>query len=263
MLNVYDVNGLQFWSEREIRLRNQFAEHFAFTFNRILLDTNPAWKMIQVDAPILTPRDLLNKNYTADDVWEQDKASGLALRPETTPGSYAYASYLLDTHSGVVPPFCVWQVGKSFRREQDTVTKNMRLKEFYQMEFQCIYSADSMNNYHGAVQVPVMTMIEEMVGKTCILVESDRLPDYSDITIDVECQFGEAPPTDDFTLMGHGGVMREWHLLELCSISKRTDFTTKARFEVKKQGVTTIIAKDLLVLEVAIGLDRCVHSFEA
>ena len=218
--------------------------------------------MILVEAPILTPKDLLNENYTTDDIWEQDRASGLALRPETTPGSYAYASYLLDTHSGVVPPFCVWQVGKSFRREQDTVTKNMRLKEFYQMEFQCIYSADSMNNYHGAVQVPVMAMIEEMVGKICVLVESDRLPDYSDITIDVECEV-EPSPVGDFSLAGYPAGTMAPRMMELCSISNRTDFTTKARFEAKKQGVTTIIAKDLLVLEVAIGLDRCVHSFEA
>ena len=262
MLNVYDVNGLQFWTEREIRLREWFARHFAFTFGQILQDTNPAWRMIQIEAPILTPRELLNENYTVDDVWEQDKASGLALRPETTPGSYAYASYLLDTHSGVVPPFCVWQVGKSFRREQDTVTKNMRLKEFYQIEFQCIYSADSMNDYHAAVLDPVAAMIEEMVHKPCGIIKSDRLPDYSEITMDVECEV-EPSPTGDFTLMGHGGVLREARVMELCSISKRTDFTTKARFEAKKHGVTTIIAKDLLVLEVAIGLDRCVHSFEA
>ena len=99
--------------------------------------------------------------------------------------------------------------------------------------------------------MPVMAMIEEMVGKTCVLVESDRLPDYSDVTIDVECQLETGP------------MMRADRRMELCSISKRTDFTTKARFEAKKHGVTTIIAKDLLVLEVAIGLDRCVHSFEA
>ena len=245
MQNVYDVNGLVFWSEREIRLRNQFVDHFAFTFNKILLDTNPAWRMMQIEAPILTPQDLISKNYTADDVFYQD--AGLVLRPETTPGSYAYASYLLDTHSGVTPPFCVWQVGKSFRREQDNVTKNMRLKEFYQQEFQCIYSADTKNDYHAAVLDPVATMISEMVGRETRIINSDRLPDYSEITMDVECQHLGRPH-------------KSW--MELCSISRRTDFTTQARFEVKKRGVTTIVTKDLLVLEVAIGVDRCVYSFE-
>lgn len=248
--NIYDVNGLMFWNEREIRLRNQFVEHFAFTFNKILLDTNRAWHMMQVEAPILTPQDLVNKNYTANDVWYQvdgDVVGGLILRPETTPGSYAYASYLLDTHSGIQPPFCVWQVGKSFRREQDNVIKNIRLKEFYQQEFQCIYSADTKNDYHAAVLDPVALMISEMIGREIRIVESDRLPDYSEITMDIEC-------------LHLGPPHKKW--MELCSISRRTDFTTKARFEAKKHGVTTIVTKDLLVLEVAIGIDRCVYSFE-
>lgn len=250
--NIYDTNGLMFWSEREIRLRNQFVEHFAFTFNNILLDTNKAWRMIQIEAPILTPSHLINENYTVDDVWAQYNSMDasipdLYLRPETTPGSYAYASYLLDTHSGITPPFCVWQVGKSFRREQETVTGNMRLKEFYQQEFQCFYSADTMNDYHEAVLDPVAKMISEMVGRETRIVESDRLPDYSEITMDVECQHVGRPH-------------KKW--MELCSISRRTDFKTQARFEAKKHGVTTIVAKDLLVLEVAIGVDRCVYSFE-
>lgn len=255
MQNLYNVNGLMFWSEREIRLRNQFVDHFAFTFNKILLDTNPAWRMMQVEAPILTPSNLLNENYAEDDVWFQEltpkirqlndntRYQDLALRPETTPGSYAYATHLLETHSGIKPPFCVWQVGKSFRREQDNVLKNMRLKEFYQQEFQCFYTVDTMNDYHTAVLDPVATMISEMVGRETRIVESDRLPDYSEITMDVECQHLGRPH-------------KKW--MELCSISRRTDFTTKAKFQTKKK----LVEKDLLVLEVAIGVDRCVYSFE-
>lgn len=254
MQNVYNVNGLQFWNEREIRLRNQFVDHFAFTFNKILLNTNPAWRMMQVEAPILTPTHLINKNYTKNDVWFQDltpeirdntRHEDLVLRPETTPGSYAYATYLLEAHSGVKPPFCIWQVGKSFRREQDNVSKNMRLKEFYQQEFQCFYTSDTMNDYHEAVSHPVKCMIDEMVGKgkATRLIPSDRLPDYSDTTIDVEIQL-------DYPITGG-----RW--MELCSISQRTDFKTKAKFQIKKK----LIEKNLLVLEVAIGLDRCVYSF--
>lgn len=244
MQNLYDVNGLMFWNEREIRLRNQFVDHFAFTFNNILLETNPAWRMMQVEAPILTPQILLNENYTTDDVWFQD--ADLALRPETTPGSYAYATYLLETHSGIKPPFCVWQVGKSFRREQDNVIKNMRLKEFYQQEFQCFYTTDTMNDYHTAVLEPVRNMINEMVGQTTRLVESDRLPSYSEITTDVEAHM------ESFVFNKEND---RW--LELCSISRRTDFLTKAKFQTKKK----LVEKDLLVLEVAIGLDRCVYCF--
>ncbi len=257
MESLFNVNGLMFWTEREIRLRKQFEDHFAFTMEQILLAENPAWSFIQVEAPLLTPRTEINPNYTDDDVWVQDTAMNaseiadfynpdvesidktLVLRPETTPGSYTYACHLLNSHSGVKPPFVVWQTGKSFRREQDQVTKNMRLKEFYQQEFQCIYTSDTMNDYHAAVLEPVCRMIQEMVGLTARIVESDRLPSYSETTMDVEVNNGD-----------------KW--MELCSISRRTDFPQKAIFQTKKK----VVEKDLLVLEIAIGLDRCVYNFE-
>jgi len=178
MESLYNVNGLMFWTEREIRLRRQFEEHFAFNMEQILLAENPAWRFIQIEGPILTPRTKINPNYTHEDIWLQQNeeffgdepedftgsCDDLVLRPETTPGSYVYAQHLLNSHSGVKPPFVVWQTGKSFRREQDQVTKNMRLKEFYQQEFQCIYTADTMNDYHAAVLEPVRQMLGEMIG---------------------------------------------------------------------------------------------------
>lgn len=262
MESLFNVNGLMFWTEREIRLRRQFEEHFAFTMEQILLAENPAWTFIQVEAPILTPRNLLNKNYTPDDIFLVGEAvlydppidEDLTLRPETTPGSYTYACHLLNNHTGIKPPFVVWQTGKSFRREQDQVTKNMRLKEFYQQEFQCIYTADTMNDYHAAVLEPVCRMIEEMIGLPTRIVESDRLPSYSEITMDVECNLLELPePCVD---MSRFPIESRW--MELCSISRRTDFPQKATFQTKKK----IVEKDLLVLEIAIGLDRCVYCFQ-
>lgn len=240
---LYNVNGLMFWSQRAIRLRRQFAEHFATTLNDALLQLNPAWRFIEVEAPILTPTREINPNYTKDDVWFQETVGDeekLVLRPETTPGSYTYACHLLNTHSGVKPPFVVWQTGKSFRREQDQVQKNMRLKEFYQQEFQCIYTADTLNDYHAAILEPVRLMLTEVIGFPSRIVPSDRLPSYSQTTMDVEVNNGD-----------------KW--MEVCSISRRIDFPQKAKFQGK--GGTTI-EKDLLVLEVAIGLDRCVYNFE-
>lgn len=244
-----------FWSQREIRLRRQFEDHFAAELMEILHAENPAWQFIQIDGPLLTPKANINSNYTENDVWNQHRRSivgldendnvtvkhepELVLRPETTPSSYVYARHLLDTHTGVKPPFVIWQTGKSFRREQDQVTKNMRLKEFYQQEFQCIYTADTMNDYHAAVLEPVRKMIGEMIGKPTRIVESDRLPSYSEITMDVEVDNGD-----------------KW--MEVCSISRRTDFPGKVRFQAKKK----IVEKDLLVLEISIGLDRCVYNFE-
>lgn len=264
---LFNVNGLMFWTEREIRLRRQFEEHFAAEMKNILLAENSAWSFHQIEGPLLTPRELINPNYTSDDVWVQQtdeeitetwdeeametwsyrEDGDLVLRPETTPSSYVYAQHLLNTHSGVKPPFVVWQTGKSFRREQDQVIKNMRLKEFYQQEFQCIYTADTMNDYHSAVLEPVRKMIGEMIGVKTRIVESDRIPSYSETTMDVEAL------TESFVFNKEND---KW--MEVCSISRRTDFPQKARFETKKG----IIEKDLLVLEVAIGTDRCVYNFE-
>jgi glycyl-tRNA synthetase len=136
------------------------------------------------------------------------------------------------------PPFCVWQTGKSFRREQDQVTKNMRLKEFYQQEFQCIYTAETLNDYQHIILEPVQKCIQNLISLPTRIVDSDRLPSYSLKTLDVEVDNGD-----------------KW--MEVCSISKRTDFPQKATFQTKKGAVE----KDLLVLEVAIGLDRLVYNY--
>jgi len=291
MDSLFDINGLMFWSAREIRLRRRFEDHFAAEIQNILLVENPAWRFVQIEGPQLTPRANINPNYTENDVWIQHTRSivglgeddnikhepELVLRPETTPSSYVYAQHLLNSHSGIKPPFVVWQAGKSFRREQDQVTKNMRLKEFYQQEFQCIYTADTKNDYHSAILDPVRIMLGEMVGVPTRLVESDRLPSYSLKTMDVEawCQCSTTDDTEsfeiqDYHLAENSAVVkyiedyyppdgcRDGKWMEVCSISIRTDFPDKARFQTKKG----IIEKDLLVLEISIGLDRCVYNFE-
>jgi glycyl-tRNA synthetase len=256
MQNIFNINGLVFWNEEEIKLRETMRDFFAARIQVELQALNDRWKFFQIEAPLLNPRDLLNVNYTANDIWEQDprlseedqkwvdsEASPppriLALRPETTPGSYAYAQHLLNNvHPKVFPPLVVWQAGKSFRREIIQPTKHMRLKEFYQQEFQCIFTADSGMDYQEAMLPKVQQMIGAMVHLPTRLVESDRLPAYSKRTMDVEIWNGD-----------------KW--MEVCSISLRTDFPQKLTFQGKKD----IVEKDALVLEIAIGLDRCVYNW--
>lgn len=240
---IYETNGLVFWNEREIRLRETARDFFAAGLTAALQETNPAWRMLMVESPLLTPRELLNKNYTEADIWAQaahdDTGQALALRPETTPGTYAYMQHLLGHHTGIKPPFCVWTAGKSFRREQVQPTKHMRLKEFYQQEFQCLYTADTMNDYHSAILEPVRKMISDFIMLPTRIVESDRLPSYSQVTMDVEVDNGD-----------------KW--MEVCSISRRTDFPQKLVFQTKNGTVE----KDPLVVEVAIGLDRVVYNWQ-
>lgn len=241
MKNLFNVNGLQFWDEDEILVRNQMTDFFALKMKEVLLDMNSAWKFYRTEGPLLTPNASINKNYTNEDVWMQevmDTEEPLTLRPETTPSSYAYGVHLLNSHMGVKPPFVVWQSGKSFRREQMQPTKFCRFKEFHQLEFQCVYTIDTANDYHAAILDPVRKMISQQLNKKTRIVESDRLPSYSEVTMDVE-------------------VFVDDRWMEVCSISRRTDFPETAKFTTKKG----VVEKELLVLEVAIGLDRCVYNF--
>lgn len=250
---LYLYNGLMFWTEHEIAIRDRMIPIFADGIENALRKQNPAWRFVRVEAPLLTPRGLLNPQYRSDDVYEQCivdlendelqvQDDGLTLRPETTPGSYVYAEHILNNHSGYQAPLSVWQAGKSFRRETDHVTKNMRLKEFWQQEFQCIYAADSKNDYHAAICSPVRYMLHGVCGLPTRIVPSDRLPSYSQATMDVEVQLGLGTPDE------------RW--MELCSISKRTDYPSELKFP----GKTGLVTKPALVLEIAIGLDRCVYA---
>jgi glycyl-tRNA synthetase len=221
--NLYNVNGLVFWSEEEIRIRNMFVEHMVSAVRRSLLSMNQAFKLVQCEAPILTPSSEINLNYSVDDFYMVDQ---LALRPETTMGSYAYARHILSGYHDpkFKPPICVWQHGKSFRREQDQPTKFMRLKEFYQLEFQILFAANTYNDYYPRLVEDVRKALAELLVN-CKTEKSDRLPSYSDETTDVI--FVE--PEQE---------------MEICSISRRKDFDSKIKN-----------------IEVAIGTDRCVHNF--
>lgn len=243
MLSLYQSNGLVHWTDREIRLRDMMQAHFAAEVSAFLTAANPAWDIRRVEAPQLTPRDLVSDAYGPQDIFLVDRLSAkdpqLVLRPETTASTYAYMQHLLNSHGRVRMPLCVWQAGKSFRREQDQVSKHMRLKEFWQMEFQCAYTADTGNDYHTASLEPVRRMIEAMVRLPTRIVASDRLPSYSQVTMDVEVDNGD-----------------KW--MEVCSISRRTDFPQAGRFPTKAGTVREVA---VLVLEIAIGLDRCIYNW--
>jgi glycyl-tRNA synthetase len=241
MKTLYNVNSLVIWEEKDIRLKRWIEDTLKEEIKSILLSLNPRWEFFQIEAPCLIPLDLINDNYTSEDVWVQETKSDtdvkLVLKPETTPSSYVYAEYLLDNNQ-VLPPFVVWQTSKSFRREQDQTIKHMRLKEFTQTEFQCIYSSDTLNDYQERVLEPIRKMFEDIISMPCRIIESDRLPDYSLRTMDIE-------------------VWNEDKWMEICSISKRKDFTKKAVFSVKSK----VVEKELLVLEIATSSDRIVYNY--
>lgn len=227
MHNLYNKNGLIFWTQEEIALRRTLEQYFVTNIEKCLKEQNRAFEMFQCEAPLLTPRSLINPNYNEKDMWAWEDN---VLRPETTMGSYAYAQHLLNPHNQrkVKMPLCVWQHGKSFRREQDQPTKFMRLKEFYQLEFQIIFASNTANDYSLKLIPSVKKMLEVFVGP-CRTEPSDRLPDYAEWTQDVICEkVGNPESPQD---------------MEVCSMSKRKDFPGAS------------------VLEVAIGTDRCIYNF--
>ena len=243
MLSILNVNSLVHWEEREILRREEFIRHFSEEVRAFLRSVNSAWDIRRVEAPTLVPRAIISSAYENNDIWVQERITAtetaLVLRPETTPSTYVYMGHLLDSHSGTKLPLCVWQAGRSYRREQEQTTAHMRLKEFWQMEFQAAYTADTGMDYHAACLEPVRKMIASVINLPTRIVESDRLPTYSQTTMDIEVDNGF-----------------KW--MEVCSISRRTDFPRK--FVSRAKG-GTIREHDVFVLEIAIGLDRCLHNW--
>jgi glycyl-tRNA synthetase len=109
---------------------------------------------------------------------------------------------------------------------------------FWQLEFHCAFTADTGNDYHTKSLEPVRNMIAQMVNLPTRIVPSDRLPAYSTVTMDIEVDNGD-----------------KW--MEVCSISKRTDFPIRYRSVNRNKEVRE---HDVLVLESAIGLDRCLYN---
>jgi glycyl-tRNA synthetase len=243
MKSLYNVNSLVHWNEREIETRERAVRYLSQEIQSVLKGINRAWEFERIEAPIMLPRDLVNPNYSDDDLWvfnrHDDSEPELVARPETTAGTYAWMVDKLASQASVRLPWCVWQTGKSFRAERDNVLKNMRLKEFYQMEFQCAYGADTANDYQVHVLEPMRKMLSAISGLPARIVESDRLPSYSLCTMDIEVNTGE-----------------RW--MEVCSISKRTDFPVPFRYQNKKKEFVEV---QVFVLEIAVGLDRLIYAW--
>jgi glycyl-tRNA synthetase len=230
---AFDLNGLVVWTEEEIRRRQYLKSFLALRVHKALRATNPAWEMTEVETPVLTPRAEVSPQYTEAHVFLTRPDKSLALRPETTAGSYFVARRTLERRLAR-PPFVVWQAGQSFREEQDLPRKFLRLKAFYPQEFQCVYAADTRNDYHEAILPAVAAAVKDATALPTRVTPSERLPSYSTRTTDVEVYWSD-----------------RW--AEMASISSRTDFGSRYALTARDGKVREV---DLLVLEVALGLDR-------
>lgn len=234
---IYDYNALPFYDQDDLIQRARFTQAIARHMERLLKATNPVWQFHQIEAPTLIPRALVSANYTEDDLWAQASDTPerqLVLKPETTPSTYAWLREALKSQK-TKPPVCAWQLSKSYRRENDQPTKHCRFKEFYQQEFQCLYTADTKNDYFASIIRPLAQAFALEVCCPTRLVVSDRLPAYSEKTWDIEVWNSE-----------------KW--MEVASISVRNDFPDKARFKDKE-----FVCQ---VLEVATSPDRLTYCWD-
>lgn len=235
-----NITGLRTWRQSELRLRRRIAETIVDAMTSTLRDLNQAWSVEEVEAPLMMPTERMSDAYTADDVFMLHDAPGgtkpWALRAETTDGTYLAAVEILRT-TNVKAPLCVWQMGPSFRRERSdgaTAEGRLRLKQFNQLEFQCVLREDTALDIAPPLREALVPVVRRITGLETRLVESDRLPSYATETIDIECLLPKADPTDD-------DVWRE-----VASTSRRTDFP-----EIPGH-------KPLKVVEFAFGADRLV-----
>lgn len=227
-IDEYKTEGLRFWTQKEIVQRENFKAAIVSELSQALSQINSAWTFHQTETPILTPYELFSNEYTSKEIFKTDwdKANtDFYLRAETTPGSYAYAKYLLN--NGAKMPLCVWQVGKSFRKEANdgASAAKLRFNEFNQLEFQCIYKNTTKANYRDLVIDNLEKVVAKYTGKQSRVIESDRIPNYSKSTMDIE------------VLIDGNHFTGNWREMASCSI--RTDFSD-----------------DTEVAEFAFGLDR-------
>ena len=224
----YNIGGLRFWTQEEILVREQAVQTLLNSISTPLQALNSAWSFHRMEGPILTPSSFINAAYDETDIFQLAAPLGgapAALRAETTASSYLYAEHLLRSGKAR-PPLCVWQVGKSFRRETNDGARasELRFNEFYQAEFQCIFKNDTKADIRGCVEEAASKAIQRItLSNNYRIVDSDRLPSYSTMTRDVEVEYNG-----------------KWK--EMASISTRTDFPME----------------NMLVCEVAVGLDRLV-----
>ena len=126
-------------------------------------------------------------------------------------------------------------MGQSFRQERmdGATAAKLRFNAFYQLEFQCIYAEGTAAPIAQTVREALVPVVARLTGLETRLVPSDRLPAYSEETIDIEVLW-QSPTQDE----------PEWK--EVASTSIRSDFPAIAA------------QKPCRVFEVAFGMDRMV-----
>lgn len=176
-------NATVCWSELEIVRRESLIREIPLLLLQAWRDLNPAVAMERCETPILTPADKLSSHIETGFELIGPCGSRGYLRPETTVGTYEAFAWKFPDPARMKKrlPYCMWQVGCSFRDEKNAETmraSKLRLVQFHQMEFQLFASAGSKAPY---IETAVDALAARYGGSP---LEAGDLPHYSERTID-------------------------------------------------------------------------------
>jgi hypothetical protein len=175
-------NATVMWNEHEIIFRENLIREIPCILKTVWTDLNSAVKFERCETPILTPADKLLEHISTGFNLIGPCSDRGYLRPETTAGTYEAFSHRVQPESLKKQlPFCMWQVGLSFRDEKNPDTmraSKLRLTQFYQMEFQLFASHGTKAPYLETA----LTSLTNRFGGT--FRPADELPHYSEKTLD-------------------------------------------------------------------------------
>lgn len=227
-------NGLIYYSEADIETREFLIRLISRELRSAMRELNRGIDFVRIETPCLIPQEIAQPHIDAQfplwkvsDQSEQPDAieTDLWLRPESTHCTYAMFRELYPESLRLkkVLPLCLWQSGLSFRVEQDKPFRNLRFKQFYQLEFQLAYAKGTKADYHAHAVESVMTKI---LGVLFPRWGNDEIYEVSLVEYENEIPFYSEKTTDLYVL-DH----------EVVAISNRTDF-------------------EYPILEISCGLDR-------
>lgn len=174
-------NATVMWNEQEITRRENLIREIPVLLLNAWRDLNPVVQMERCETPMLVPASYLQSHI--DTGFELINAGTRGyLRPETTIGTYeAFKNKFTPAQLKKRLPYCMWQVGCSFRDEVNPDTmraSKLRLVQFYQMEFQLFASHGSEAPYLGRA----LDALTRTYGGRMVIPED--LPHYSQMTFD-------------------------------------------------------------------------------
>lgn len=175
-------NATVLWNEQEILRRESLVREIPSLLHNVWRELNPAVQMERTETPILTPPEHLLGHINSNFNLIKTENRGI-LRPETTSGTFEAMKLKFSQNDQMKKrlPFCMWQVGLSFRDEVTSETmraSKLRLVQFYQMEFQLLASYGSKAPY---LETAISELVRVYGGYSMY---ADDLPHYSDKTID-------------------------------------------------------------------------------